>query len=176
MLAEIGGTVVEIGPGTGANFLYYQRGIRWIGVEPNQYMHPYLHRAAETAGIENDIRSGRAEQLDLDDQCADAVVGTAVLCSIEDPIRALREIRRVLKPGGRFVFVEHVAAESGTSLCIAQRMLQPFWSCIADGCHPARDTAGVIIKAGFEPIIFDSFRLPLGPFAPHIAGIAVPKN
>jgi ubiquinone/menaquinone biosynthesis C-methylase UbiE len=100
LLGEVGGTVVEIGPGTGTNLRYYQSGIRWIFVEPNCYMHPYLRRAAESAGIDTDILTGRAEALGLVNHCADAVVATAVLCSVDDLRGALREIRRILKPAG----------------------------------------------------------------------------
>jgi ubiquinone/menaquinone biosynthesis C-methylase UbiE len=176
LLGQVAGTVVEIGPGTGANLHYYPSGIRWIGVEPNWYMHPHLRRVAESVGIDTDIVTGRVEALGLIDQCADAVVATAVLCSVDDLTRALREIRRILKPGGRFFFIEHVAAERGTLLSATQRILQPFWSCVADGCHPARDTSRAIIEAGFRPVILDDFRLPMGPCAPHIAGVAVPKS
>jgi ubiquinone/menaquinone biosynthesis C-methylase UbiE len=173
LLGSIHGTVVEIGPGTGTNFRYYAHDIRWIGVEPNRHMHPYLRSVAESAGLEIDVRPSRAEALDLSDESADAVIATAVLCSVDDQVKALREIRRVLKPGGHFVFLEHVAAERGTALRSIQHIIQPLWSCLADGCHPVRDTREAIVRAGFEPITCESFRLPLGPIAPHIAGIAV---
>jgi ubiquinone/menaquinone biosynthesis C-methylase UbiE len=173
LLSAVGGTVVEIGPGTGTNFRYYRRNIHWIGVEPNRYMHPYLQRAAEAAGLPIEVLLGSAENLSLADESADAVVATAVLCSVRDPRRALQEIRRVLKPGGRFIFVEHVAAERGTALRRIQRIIQPLWSCMADGCHPDRDTSELIGQAGLRPLVLDGFRLPLGPVAPHIAGVAV---
>ena len=173
LLSEVGGTVVEVGPGTGTNFRYYSRNIHWIGVEPNRYMHPYLQRAAEAAGLPAEVLLGRAENLSLPDESADAVVATAVLCSVRDPRRALKEIRRVLKPGGRFIFVEHVAAQRGTALRRIQRIVQPLWSCMADGCHPDRDTGELISQAGFRPLVSDAFSLPLGPVAPHIAGVAV---
>jgi ubiquinone/menaquinone biosynthesis C-methylase UbiE len=173
LLSSIHGTVVEIGPGTGTNFRYYPRGIHWIGAEPNRHMHPYLRRAAQSAGLEIDVRPSRAEALDLDDESADAVIATAVLCSVEDQPKALQEIRRILKPSGRFVFMEHVAADRGTTLRRIQHSIQPLWSCLADGCHPARDTHDAIVHAGFEAISVERFRLPLGPIAPHIAGIAV---
>ena len=173
LLSGIRGTIVEIGPGTGTNFPYYPRDIHWIGAEPNRHMHPYLRRAAESAGLDIDVRSSRAESLDLADQSADAVISTAVLCSVNDQGKALREIRRVLRPGGQFVFMEHVAAEQGTVLCGIQHTIRPIWSCLADGCHPARDTENKISQAGFEPVRVERFRLPLGPIAPHIAGIAI---
>ena len=173
LLSEVGGTVVEIGPGTGTNFQYYPRNIHWIGAEPNRYMHPYLRGAAEVAGFPIEILPNRAENLNLPDESADAVVATAVLCSVDDPHKVLHEVRRVLKPGGRFIFVEHVAARRGTALRRIQRMIQPLWSCIADGCHPDRDSGELITEAGFRPLVVDGFRLPLGPVAPHIAGVAV---
>ena len=173
LLTGVRGTVVEIGPGTGANFRYYPRSIHWIGAEPNRYMHPYLRRAAESAGLDIDVRSSRAEALDLADQSADVVVSTAVLCSVHDQGKALQEIRRVLRPGGQFIFMEHVAAQRGTILRGIQHAIQPLWRCLADGCHPARDTQNTIALSGFEPVSVEHFRLPLGPIAPHIAGIAV---
>ena len=172
LMSGIRGTVVEIGPGTGTNFRYYRRDIHWIGAEPNRHMHPYLRRAAESVGLDIDVRSSRAESLDLADQSADAVISTAVLCSVEDQGMALREIRRILRPGGQFIFMEHVAAEPGTVLSGIQHAIQPLWSCLADGCHPARDTQETIAQAGFGPLSVERFRLPLGPIAPHIAGIA----
>ena len=74
LLSQVRGTVVEIGPGTGTKFQYYSHNIRWIGVEPNRLMHPFLRRAAEAAGLEIDIRLGRVEELDLDDEFADSGV------------------------------------------------------------------------------------------------------
>jgi ubiquinone/menaquinone biosynthesis C-methylase UbiE len=173
LLSGIRGTIVEIGPGTGANFRYYPRGIHWIGAEPNRHMHRYLRRAADSSGLAIDVRSSRAEALDLADQSADAVISTAVLCSVDDLDKVLQEIRRVLRPGGQFIFIEHVAADRGSVLSGIQHAIQPLWSCMADGCHAARDTQKAIAHAGFEPVSFERFRLPLGPIAPHIAGIVV---
>jgi len=172
LLGRLDGTVVEIGPGTGMNFRYYPRGLRWIGVEPNPYMHPYLRRAGSEAGINVDVRESHAETMGLADGSADVVVTTAVLCSVHDQAKTLREIRRVLKPGGRLVFLEHVAADRTTSLRKIQRFVRPLWRCIADGCDPSRDTRDAIVEAGFSLVQFESFRLPLGPVATHIAGIA----
>ena len=172
LLGSLDGTVVEIGPGTGTNFRYYPAGLRWIGVEPNPYMHPYLRRAGNAAGFAVDVRQSHAENMDLADGFADVVVATAVLCSVRDQSVALREIRRVLKPGGRFVFLEHIGADQTTSLRKVQRLVRPFWGLIADGCDPVRDTGQAIINAGFKPIHVETFSLPLGPVATHMAGVA----
>ena len=143
-----------------------------MGVEPNPYMVPYLRQSAEQAGLHIEIRSGTAERLPAADQSIDAVVATLVLCSVSDPKQVLREVLRVLKPGGRFLFIEHVAAPQGTRLRTAQRWLRPLWTRIADGCHPDRETGALIEQAGFAEVRFEKFRLPLGPVGPQIAGCA----
>ena len=173
LFAGLGGNVLEIGPGTGPNLVYYPSGIRWLGVEPNPYMVPHLKKAAARAGVQVDLRPGVAERLPADDNSMDAVVSTLVLCSVSDPASVLREIRRVLKPGGRFLFVEHVAAPQGTRLRRVQTAIRPLWKIIGDGCHPDRDTGPAIEHAGFSEVHYENFRLPLGPVATQIAGFAV---
>ena len=173
LFAGLAGNVLEIGPGTGPNLVYYPPGIRWLGVEPNPYMYPYLRTAAARAGLQADLRPGMAERLPADDNSMDAVVSTLVLCSVSDPEGVLREIRRVLKPGGRFLFVEHVAAPAGTRLRRVQTAIRPLWKIIGDGCHPDRETGPAIEHAGFTEVRYENFRLPLGPVATQIAGVAV---
>lgn len=173
LLSNLGGDILEIGPGAGPNLRYYSKDSHWIGVEPNPYMVPYLRKAAEHAGLKIEIRSGLAEDLPAEDASIDAVVGTLVLCSVSDPGRVLREILRVLKPGGRFLFLEHVAAPQGTRLRRVQRLIRPVWTRIADGCHPDRETGPAIKHAGFAEVEYEDFRLPLGPVATQIAGSAV---
>jgi ubiquinone/menaquinone biosynthesis C-methylase UbiE len=173
LLGGLSGVVVEIGPGAGANLPYLRRDVRWIGVESNPYARPYLERAARAAGVSCEVRAGSAERLPLEAASADAVIGTLVLCSVADVEAALREIRRVLKPGGRFVFIEHVAAEPGTLRRRLQRGVRPLWRVIADGCHPDRETLAAIRAAGFARVEAERFLAPAGLVAPHIAGTAV---
>jgi SAM-dependent methyltransferase len=165
LLAALRGTIVEIGPGTGVNLKYFAPGTRWIGIEPNSVLR------ADLLAIGADARDGRAEALPLESGSADAVVATAVLCSVRDLEKSLAEARRVLKPGGRFVFVEHVAARRGL-LRVAQRAIRPVWNCCAGGCDPARDTGAAIANV-FPSARIERFQLPLGPVAPHIAGTAI---
>ncbi|MBI2816543.1 MAG: class I SAM-dependent methyltransferase [Acidobacteria bacterium] len=172
MLANLRGCVVEIGPGTGPNLPYYPKEIRWIGVEPNRYMMPYVKRAAEQFGLTVDVRPGLAEEIPVAQNSADAVVSTLVLCSVSDPERVLREVLRVLKPGGRFLFIEHVAAPRGSRLRRVQDWLRPLWTKIGDGCHPNRETWQYIESAGFASVQIEHFRLPLGPVSTQIAGTA----
>lgn len=174
LLADLSGDVLEIGPGTGANFAYFQPGIRWIGAEPNLFMHPHLLRTARRAGLTApDIRPLAVESLNLPDESLDAVVSTHVMCSVNDQPRALGEIRRVLKPGGRFVFLEHVAAPRGTWLRRAQNTIRPVWAAVGDGCHPNRETWAAITGAGFSSVNIEHFNVPLFVAGPHIAGYAV---
>lgn len=175
LFAGLHGTVLEIGPGTGANLPFLPPDVRWIGVEPNLYMHRYLREKAVRLGREVEVRCGTAEQLDLPDESVDAVIATLVLCSVDDVTQALHEVRRVLKPDGQFVFIEHVAAPRGTMLRRFQELVQPVWSLIADGCHPDRETWVALEHAGFRELRYERFELaiPLKIVAPCIAGVAV---
>jgi ubiquinone/menaquinone biosynthesis C-methylase UbiE len=173
LLAPLRGTVVEIGPGTGANLPYYDASVRWIGVEPNAFMHDYLEREATRLGRAVELREGRAESLPIPDASADAVVSTLVLCTVHDVDAALREVRRVLRPGGRFVFVEHVAARRGSLTRLLQRAVAPLWQAAGDGCHPDRETWRAIERAGFSELELRHFTLPVPVVGPHVAGVGV---
>ena len=174
LFAGIHGDVLEIGPGTGVNLVYLPVGIRWIGVEPNIFMHGYLRELGLKLGLNIDIRVGTAEQLPIPDNSMDAVISTQVLCTVTDPARVLREIQRVLKPGGRFLFVEHVAAAPGTTLRRWQRLARPVSALIGDGCHPDRETWSDIEQAGFALIQLEHFEIKSAVLSkPHIAGVAI---
>jgi ubiquinone/menaquinone biosynthesis C-methylase UbiE len=172
LLAPLAGTVVEIGPGAGANLRFYGAGVRWVGIEPNPWAHDYLREEAARVGLAAELRAGTAEALPLPDASADAVVSTLVLCTVRDVARALAEVRRVLRPGGRFVFMEHVAAPPRTRTRVAQRLVRPVWPLFADGCHPDRDTERAIGDAGFARVELTRFRAPMPVIGPHIAGVA----
>lgn len=164
--------VVEIGAGAGPNAAYLPVGTRWLVAEPNVHFHPHLRRAARRHQLHLTLLDGDAHRLPLADGSADAVVSTLVLCSVAHPARALAEAHRVVRPGGVFVFVEHVAAPAGTRLHRAQRTLRTPWGWLADGCRPDRDTLAAIRAAGFARVESETFRAPLGLAAPHVAGIA----
>lgn len=174
LLSDLAGDVLEIGPGTGANFAYLTVDIHWTGIEPNLYMHDKLKAEARRAGVTvKAVHPQTVEHLHLPDASMDAVISTHVLCSVNDQTRALAEIRRVLKPGGRFVFVEHVAAPRGSLLRKAQAAVKPVWSFVGDGCHPDRETWQMIENAGFAQVEIEHFRAPYPIASPHIAGSAV---
>ncbi len=173
LLGSLSGTVLEIGPGTGANLPYLPPSVHWIGVEPNPYMHPYLREEAARLGRDVEVRPGVAEDLTAPDASVDAVVCTLVLCSVHDPAQALREVYRVLRPGGRFVFIEHVAARRGTWQRQAQNLVQPLWTPVGDGCHPNRETWLTIEAAGFDQLDLVHFDIGVPLVGPHIAGVGV---
>ncbi len=173
LLGNLIGTVVEIGPGTGANLVHYAPGVQWIGIEPSPYMQEYLRKEAETRGLQGELRTGTAERLGMPNASVDAVVSTLVLCSVPSVAAVLKEILRVLKPGGRFVFIEHVAAPRGTLLRFLQRVWRPPSIYFADGCRPDRETGEAIEAAGFSEVKLERFRAPLWPVSPHVAGVAI---
>jgi len=172
LFRELGSRIVELGPGTGANCRHYPAGSRVIGIEPNLHMHERLARSAREHGVALEIRGLRGERLDLEADSADAVVSTLVLCSVDDPARVLREALRVLRPGGRFVFIEHVAAPEDTALRRLQNALQPPWTWCFEGCRPNRDTGAALAEAGFSKLEMETFRIRSAfvHVSPHIAG------
>lgn len=173
LFADLQGNVLEIGPGAGANFAYYPPQIHWIGVEPNPYMNPYLQQEAHRRGFARvELRQGLAEELPVDDASMDAVVSTHVLCSVGDVDTVLQEIVRVLKPGGRFLFVEHIAAEPGTGTRRVQEGIKPVWKRLFDNCHPQRETWKVLEQAGFERVEHQFFQIRVPVVGPHMAGVA----
>lgn len=176
LLGDLHGDVLEIGPGGGANLPYYSAGIRWAGIEPNLYMHRYLREKARSLDLPVALRTGIAEQMGFEDGSFDAVVSTLVLCSVSGLPRVLQEILRVLRPGGRFVFIEHVAAPDGTRTRRVQGWIRPVWKMIGDGCHPDRETWVAIEEAGFDRVDLRHFRVPFPIVGPHICGFAVKKN
>jgi ubiquinone/menaquinone biosynthesis C-methylase UbiE len=173
LFGRLAGTVLEIGAGMGENFPFYPKDIQWMGIEPNVYMHDELLANAREQGIRGELRAGTAETLAMPDSSVDAVVSTLVLCSVKSQEAALREILRVLSPGGRYLFMEHVAAPPNTGLRRLQKAIKPAWRLLADGCNPDRDTADVIRRAGFASVEIETFHAPVWVASPHIIGAAV---
>jgi len=176
LIGPLEGTVVELGPGTGWNLSLLAPGVRWIGVEPNEHMHAPLREKARELGVNVELHKADAAHLPFEDGSVDAIVSTLVLCSVPDLPAVLAEVRRVLKPGGRFVFWEHVLAPKGAMLRGTQHALTPIWRLYADGCRCNRDTGSAIQSAGFTQVELEAFEAPRG-FAPswirpHIAGTA----
>jgi len=120
-------------------------------------------------GVQNiELRQAGAEELPFEDASFDTVVSTLVFCSVGDPSRGLAEVRRVLKPGGTFRFVEHVRADGGWKARV-QDAIVPLWGWLGAGCHPNRRTLETMKAAGFE--IVESSREKLSGF-PVVVGVA----
>ncbi|MDV6235566.1 class I SAM-dependent methyltransferase [Leptospira ellisii] len=166
--------VVELGPGVGPNLRYYKKGTKLIAIEPNPHMHPLLKRNAEYYGIELDLRGSKAELLDLPDSSAQAIVCTLVLCTVNDPLKTISEVKRVLKPGGVFAFIEHVAAEESSALAFLQKRVHRVWHWFFEGCNLNRDTAKILEEAGFRTLALDKYPMNTVflPIVPHISGKA----
>lgn len=172
LLEGLTGTLVEIGSGTGPNLRYLDGNVRVVAVEPNPFMHPHFLRAAEDMGRRVHLVRGEAAALPFPDESTEAVLSTLVLCSVGGLDGVLREIHRILKPGGKLIFMEHVGAPRGTWLRRFQRWIKPAWRAVGDGCEPDRDTGVHLRRAGFRAIHMERFRVPLPLVSPHIAGVA----
>ena len=148
-LQEINGEVLEIGFGTGLNLPHFPENVQKIdAVDVNPRMHRLARKRIDKSGIAvtNYVLSG--EHLPMDDASYDYVVCTFTLCSIDDPVAALREMARVLRPSGRLLFCEHGLAPD-SSVERWQHRLTPFWKPIAGGCHLDRDIPALIREGGF---------------------------
>ena len=174
IFADLGGVVAEIGAGNGRNLRYLRPGTPMHAIEPNPYFHRRLKRTAAVHGIDLTIHPVPGEAIDLEDASVDAVICTWVLCTVHDPAQALREIHRILRPGGRFAFIEHVAAPGGAVRRV-QRLVRRPWRWAFEGCHTDRDTAAAIHAAGFTSVEITEFRFRSSfvPVRTQIAGIAV---
>lgn len=176
LLAELSGSILEIGAGTGANVPRYPAGVtRLVLVDDDRHMLAKLEarvRGSGRSGIE--IRQASATSLPFPDASFDAVVSTLVLCSVPDVDVVLREVRRVLRPDGTFVYLEHVADEEGTSRLAWQRRVEPVWKRVAGNCHLTRRTGEAIRRAGFvvEDERRESMRKSLPIVRPTVRGVA----
>jgi len=177
-LSATGKNILELGVGTGPNFKYYASnvGVNVIGVDPNKHMEDYARTAAVSAGLPSSsftFKRGVAEALPVEDNSMDAVIGTLVLCSVNNIDMALREIYRVRKPGGHYLFVEHVAAPDGSLLRFVQGAFDPLQQFVADGCHLTRKTGENIRGVGFSSLSLASVRLSTAYIiSPHVYGVA----
>lgn len=175
---DLPNSVVEIGPGTGANLRYYRRGTLLTAIEPNLMMLDRLRNNSDRHRISLDIRESRAENLDLADESVEAVVGTQVLCTVDDLNQVLNEVYRVLKSGGQFLFLEHIAAPKGTFFRRLQdlNIIRQPWRWCMEGCKINCETDSAVKAAGFSEIDMDYYELksllPI-PIRHFVAGIAV---
>ena len=162
------GRVLELGIGMGLNLPFYDatRVESVTGVDPAAELRAIAQAAPRDPRLAVHVEAGTAEALPFADASFDCVVCTFTLCSVNDPARALSEARRVLRPGGRFLYCEH-GLSPDQEVAKWQRRIEPIWKAIAGGCHLTRPVTAAIAKAGFRIDRQDSMYLPR---APRIAG------
>jgi ubiquinone/menaquinone biosynthesis C-methylase UbiE len=176
LLAHVQGAVLEIGFGTGLNLPCYPEHIRKItGVDPNPGMGSLARRRIASSPIAVDWQVADAQKLPFPSQSFDSVVSTWTLCSIPNVAKALREIRRVLRAGGKLFFLEHGLSED-PQVQRWQNRLNPLQKVIADGCNLNRDMARLIREAGFRFEQLERFYMPDQPrfIGYTYQGIALP--
>jgi len=172
LLEQASGRVIEIGAGTGANVDFYtDRVTKLVLSEPDRGMRTQI---AAKLKREGEVVDAPAAALPFADGSFDMAVSTLVLCTVPDPAAALAELHRVLRPGGSLLFLEHVAAEEGTSRRAWQHRLEPLWKRVAGGCCLTRTTWTNLEAAGFEvtACTAESMRRALPILRPTIRGVA----
>lgn len=181
-LISAGSVIADVGIGTGPNLSLMPPNSTVIGVEPNPFMWPYVKDKARDNNLALKLLNGTCENMPVDTASCDAVITTLTLCSIPDVTGGLLEIKRVLKPGGLFLFVEHVIAEpTRPFLRFAQKVLTPVQKALADGCHLDRDAESLIVSAmggsaeeihveRFDAVFGSAIENAISPLRPHIAG------
>lgn len=158
------GKVLELGVGMGLNLSYYDgdKVESVTGVDPAPELRALAMAAPRDPRFELSVRDGTAEALPFEDASFDCVVCTFTLCSVQTPPKALAEARRVLKPGGRFLYCEHgLAPDAGVARW--QRRIEPVWKAIAGGCHLTRPITTAVEAAGFKVGRRDSMYIPGTP-------------
>ena len=175
ILAQARGETLELGAGTGLNLRHYPSAVTALVLaEPDAAMARRLRKRAAEAARAVEVVEAPAERLPFPDARFDTAVVTLVLCTVSDPRRALDEIARVLKPGGRLLFVEHVRAPGGRLARWQDRLERP-WGWVAGGCHPNRDTLATLEASALSVESVEHGVLPKAPplVRPLLAGTAV---
>ncbi|KAA0547070.1 class I SAM-dependent methyltransferase [Bacillus sp. BGMRC 2118] len=160
LLTEAKGEVLEIGAGTGINFPFY-RNCTVTALEPNPHMVVKSKKRRSEAKVPITIVGGVGEQLPFQEEQFDTVVITLVLCSVQNQEQTLSEVKRVIKPGGKILFLEHVRMEQPFFSGL-QNILNPFWRRVCDGCQLNRNTEQSIVSSGIH---ITSKKSYLGGFA-----------
>lgn len=151
LLRHTKGKVLEIGAGTGVNFPLYSTCEEVIAIEPNPYMLQKAEAKVKEAMVPIEVLESKGEVLPFTNEQFDTVVVTLVMCSVDAPEKVISEIRRVLKPGGVVLFLEHVKMEQPFYSTL-QNLLTPVWKRLCDGCHLNRNTEETIKQGGLTII------------------------
>jgi ubiquinone/menaquinone biosynthesis C-methylase UbiE len=171
LLAKASGRVLEIGAGTGLNLEHYPDAVEEIVfTEPEEPMARRLRRKLAGTGRRSQVISAPAEQLPFEEDTFDTVVCTLVLCTVDDPRRAISEVARVLRPGGQFLFLEHVRADDPKVAKWQDRLVRP-WRVFGNGCNCNRPTPALIGDSALSIEEIERGELPKAP--PIVRPLAV---
>jgi ubiquinone/menaquinone biosynthesis C-methylase UbiE len=163
LLAQASGRTIEVGAGTGLNLDLYPDAVsELVLTEPDPHMVKQLRKRVAGATRTVSISEAGAEKLPFPDGSFDTAIVTLVLCTVPDPVAGIAEVSRVLKPGGRFLFLEHVRSED-PGLARWQDRLERPWRFAADGCHCNRDTVAMISASPLQIDQVESDELPKAP-------------
>ena len=168
LVGDLEGEVVELGTGTGLNFGYYPTGAHVLASDRDPMMLSLARVRAPKVDATVSLTAADAMRLPFEDASADAVVISLMLCSVPDQALALQEVRRVLKPGGRFRFVEHVRDVDGSRNARFQDRWNPVYKRFSGGCNWNRRTFEAVEAAGFRVAELTRFREGPKPTAPHV--------
>jgi SAM-dependent methyltransferase len=149
LAGDLTGRTLEVGCGTGLNFPHYPAGAEVTAIEPLEEFRTFAAERARSVAARVTVEDPDAERLPFADRSFDAALCTLVFCSIPDAMRALGELRRVVRPGGTVRFFEHVRSER-FPVSVVQDLTNPIWRRLMDGCNLNRDTVGAIGHTGFR--------------------------
>ncbi len=147
LMSHARGKTLEIGAGTGLNFAFIPKSVEYTGIEPDESMRKSALKKEKKFHFH--VENGDAQSLKYSDEMFDTVAATLVFCSIPDPDMALKEVYRVLKPGGQFLLLEHVKRNTPVAGWL-QDHLTPMWKHMAGNCHLNRDPEAEILRLGFS--------------------------
>lgn len=179
LFRNLNGKVLEIGPGTGVNFPFYTKEIEWFGIEPNPAMQTFLIEKAESLDFDISKLYMSLKDTQIKDNYFDSVVSTLALCSVPNLQDMLEDILKVLKPGGSYLFIEHVIDKPWKfRRCIQNIVPYTPWRYFSDGCNPNRDIGHAIRNCGFTEVNITEYMqegegVILSITRPHIYGYAI---
>ncbi|XP_042903356.1 thiol S-methyltransferase TMT1B [Parasteatoda tepidariorum] len=169
--------ILEIGIGPGANLQFYPENSNLTALDMNPSFFQIFHNNRKKypqVKLVRTVLNWAEDMNEVEDSAYDVVISTHVLCSVKNIESVMKEVKRVLKPGGKFLFLEHVAYPENEGGHLAQRFAAPLWAVYCDGCYPNRNTADAIKNAGFSDVQCDVSYSPslLLFIRPHIIGVA----
>ncbi|WP_266082024.1 class I SAM-dependent methyltransferase [Haladaptatus caseinilyticus] len=177
---DLEGVVLDLGAGNGAMFPYLQTATQResaldvYGIEPDPGRRRQAKRTASRYDLNIDLRSGQAESLPFADDMFDVVIAFAVFCTVQDPVQALEEVHRVVKPDGEFRFLEHVRSDGLWGYI--QDMITPLWKRIDNGCHLNRRTDEWITAGPFALEENETLSIGVSPSRSFVRGSATPVS